>query len=56
MYGELNEDVYVSQPSGYVVKGKENKVYKLQRALYGLKQVPRSWYSRIETYFVKKGF
>lgn len=35
--GELEEDVYVSQPDGFVVNEKENKVYKLIKALYGLK-------------------
>lgn len=45
LHGELSEDVYVNQPSGYIVRGKETKVYKLQKALYGLKQAPRTWYS-----------
>lgn len=35
LYGELNEDVYVEQPRGYKVKGSEDKVYKLHKALYG---------------------
>lgn len=56
VHGELSEDVYIAQPSGYVVKEEETKVYKLQKALYGLKQAPRSWYSRIESYFSKEGF
>lgn len=56
LHGELNEDVYVEQPSGYVRKGEEQKVYKLRKALYGLKQAPRACYSRIEAYFLKEGF
>ena len=56
LYGELNEEVFVEQPYGYVQKGHEHKVYKLKKALYGLKQAPRAWYSRIETYFLKEGF
>ena len=35
--GELKEEVYVEQPQGYEVKGKEDKVYWLRKALYGLK-------------------
>jgi hypothetical protein len=40
--GDLREEVYVIQPSGFVVKGQEHKVYKLRKALYGLKQAPRA--------------
>ena len=36
--GELVEDVYVSQPEGFVIKGKEQLVLKLNKALYGLRQ------------------
>ena len=35
--GELQEEVYVSQPEGYMVKGKENLVYRLHKTLYGLR-------------------
>ncbi|CAL5370298.1 unnamed protein product [Camellia sinensis] len=54
--GKLEEEVYVDQPQGFVVKGKEDKVYKLKKALYGLKQAPRAWYSEIDAYFNEKGF
>jgi hypothetical protein len=54
--GELNEEVFVTQPPGYEKTGHEYKVYKLKKALYGLKQAPRAWYSRIETYFLSAGF
>lgn len=43
LHGELKEEVFVSQPEGFVVPGEEHKVYKLKRALYGLRQAPRSW-------------
>ena len=49
LHGELSEDVYIGQPKGYVKKGKEQKVYKLHKALYNLKQAPRAWFSRIES-------
>lgn len=40
--GDLKEDVYVSQPEGYENKGSEEKVYKLRKAIFGLKQAPRA--------------
>jgi hypothetical protein len=46
--GILEEEIYVEQPMGYVIKGDEEKVLKLKKALYGLKQAPRAWNSRIE--------
>ncbi|KAI5328948.1 hypothetical protein L3X38_028345 [Prunus dulcis] len=54
--GVLNEEVYVDQPSGFVMQGSEDKVYKLKKALYGLKQAPRAWYDEINSYFIKTGF
>ena len=56
LHGELQEEVYVEQPEGFVQKGKEEQVYKLKKALYGLKQAPRAWYSRIDSHFEKMGF
>jgi hypothetical protein len=40
--GDLGDEVYVSQPSRFIVKGQEQKVYKLHKALYGLRQAPRA--------------
>ena len=48
--GDLEEEVYVAQPEGFVVSGQESKVYRLKKALYGLKQAPRAWYSKINSY------
>ncbi|KAH9695599.1 hypothetical protein KPL71_022832 [Citrus sinensis] len=54
--GFLEEEVYIEQPLGYMVKGHEDKVLRLKKALYGLKQAPRAWNSRIDKYFQEKGF
>ena len=54
--GELKEEVYVEQPRGYEVKGKEEKVYRLNKVLYGLKHAPRAWNSKSDSYFQNSGF
>lgn len=41
--GDLEEEVFVTQPDGYAEKGKKNKVYKFRKALYRLKKVLRAW-------------
>jgi hypothetical protein len=46
----------VDEPPGFEVKEQPTKVYQLKKALYGFKQVPRSWYNRIDTYLNKSGF
>jgi hypothetical protein len=47
--GDLGEEVYVSQPPGFIKKGQEHKVYKLHKTLYGLRQAPRAWNSKLGT-------
>jgi hypothetical protein len=54
--GELKEEVYLTQPEGFVEKGQEHLVCKLKKALYGLKQTPRSWYEKIDSFFLQQGF
>jgi hypothetical protein len=41
LHGDLEEEIYMQQPQGYEVKGKENLVCKLKKSLYGLKEAPR---------------
>ena len=52
----LEKDIYVEQPKGFQIQGSKNKVYKLQKALYSLKQAPRAWYNRIDCHLLQKGF
>jgi hypothetical protein len=47
LYSPLSEEVYIKQPEGLKIPGKENWVCKLNRALYGFKQLPRAWFSLI---------
>ena len=52
----LEEEVYIEQPDGFVLGDDPNMVYKLRKALYGLKQAPRARYSRLYTYLHQIGF
>ncbi|KAJ9540906.1 hypothetical protein OSB04_027412 [Centaurea solstitialis] len=54
--GELKEEVYVSQPEGFVDRTKPNHVYILDKALYGLKQAPRAWYDHLSNALLDNGF
>jgi hypothetical protein len=54
--GLIQEEVYIEQPLGFEVHGRESHVCRLKKALYGLKQAPRAWYSRIDAYLQQLGF
>lgn len=54
--GELDEEVYMKQPEGREVKGKEDKVCKLHKSIYGLKQAPRCWNHVLDGYLRQMGF
>ncbi|GJS96809.1 zinc finger, CCHC-type containing protein [Tanacetum coccineum] len=48
LHGDLKEEVYVTQPEGFVQQGNSGKVYKLTKALYGLRQAPRAWNVKLD--------
>ncbi|GJS40916.1 retrovirus-related pol polyprotein from transposon TNT 1-94 [Tanacetum coccineum] len=54
--GEMNEEVYVSQPEGFVDPDHPTRVYHLKKALYGLKQAPRAWYNTLPKFLVDNKF
>jgi len=54
--GDLREEIYVEQPEGFVVQGQENKVCKLRKSLYGLKQTPKQWYEKFDQTLVSDGY
>lgn len=56
LYGELNEDVYVSQPEVFEKMGEEHKVFKLSKALYGLRKAPRAWNTKLDQILKRLGF
>nr|GEU47314.1 hypothetical protein [Tanacetum cinerariifolium] len=56
MYGTIDEEVYLTQPPGFVDLKFPNKVYKVVKALYGLHQAPRAWYATLFTFLEKSGY
>nr|GFA89261.1 hypothetical protein [Tanacetum cinerariifolium] len=55
-YGTIEEEVYVCQPLGFEDLYFPNKVYKVEKALYGLHQAPRAWYETLSTYLLENRF
>ncbi|GKE59905.1 retrovirus-related pol polyprotein from transposon TNT 1-94, partial [Tanacetum coccineum] len=51
--GFINEEVYVAQPLGFINFKKSDHVYKLKKALCGLKQAPKAWYDRLKASLIK---
>ena len=56
LHGHLFEDVYMSQPPGFVHPQCPNHVCKLKKALYGLKQFPQAWFLRLSSHLLALGF
>ena len=54
--GELEEEIYIEQPDGFVVPGKEKKVCRLVKSLYGLKQSPKQWHAKFDQTMLSNGF
>jgi hypothetical protein len=54
--GELEEEIYIDQPDGFIAKGQEVKVCKLLKCLYGLKQVPNQWHEKFDKTLTSVGF
>ena len=52
----INEEVYVEQPPGFESFNFPNHVFKLKKAIYGLKQTPRAWYERLSKFLISSGF
>nr|GEX61275.1 zinc finger, CCHC-type [Tanacetum cinerariifolium] len=48
LHGDLKEEVYVTQPEGFAQQRNSRKVYKLTKALYGLRQAPRAWNVKLD--------
>jgi len=56
LYGPLDEEIYMEQPMGFKIKGKEHLVLRLRRAIYGLKQAARVWWIELDRSLKEFGF
>ncbi|GKE42113.1 putative ribonuclease H-like domain-containing protein, partial [Tanacetum coccineum] len=56
LYGTIEEEVYVNQPLGFMDLEFPNRVYKVEKALYGLHQAPRALYETLSTYLLENRF
>eukprot|EP00253_Pinus_taeda_P007071 PITA_07071 len=56
LHRDLEEEIYMKQSEGFAVKGKKELVCNLKKFLYGLKQSPRMWYQKFDTFIRGLGF
>ncbi|KAH9313288.1 hypothetical protein KI387_028323 [Taxus chinensis] len=54
LHGDLEEEIYMEQPLGYVHD--PSLICKLKKSLYGLKQAPRAWYAKMDSFLLTSGF
>nr|GEZ32574.1 zinc finger, CCHC-type [Tanacetum cinerariifolium] len=54
--GDLDEEVYMKQPEGFVMPINEHEVCKLVKSLYGLKQAPKKWHQKFDEVVLSSGF
>ncbi|GKB18466.1 putative ribonuclease H-like domain-containing protein [Tanacetum coccineum] len=56
LYGKIEEKVYVCQPPGFEDPDFLDRVYNVEKELYGLHQAPGAWYETLSTYLLDNGF
>ncbi|GKD85866.1 uncharacterized mitochondrial protein-like protein [Tanacetum coccineum] len=56
LYGTIEKEIYVCQPPGFEDPDFPDRVYKVEKALYGLHQAPKAWYETLSTYLLDNGF
>ena len=56
LYGDLDEDIYMTIPQGFSDSSNKNKVCKLTKSLYGLKQAPRKWNEKLVSVLKENSF
>ena len=56
LHGDLEEELYMRQPEGFIKEDRKNLVCRLKNSLYGLKQAPRQWYKKFDSFMSSHGF
>ena len=56
LHGDLEEKIYMEQQEGFSAKGEEHLVCRLKKSLYRLKQAPRLWYKKFDSFMVEHGY
>ncbi|GKD82963.1 zinc finger, CCHC-type containing protein [Tanacetum coccineum] len=54
--GDLDEEVYMNKPQGFIMTGNKNKLCKLIMSLYGLKQAPKQWHQKFDEVVLSNGY
>jgi hypothetical protein len=54
--GEIEEEVYIEQPKGFIIHNEKSHVCRLKKSLYGLKKSPCAWYEKIDGFLISLGF
>jgi len=55
LHGDLHEEIYMEQPIGFI-KTDSSLVCRLKKSLYGVKQAPRAWYAKMDSFLLESGF
>ena len=56
LHGELQEEIYMEQPKGFVASGHEHLVFRLKNSLYGVKPEPQQWYKKFDDFIQSVSF
>jgi hypothetical protein len=54
--GEIEEEVYIKKPEGFMIHNDKSHMCRLKKALYGLKQAPHAWYEKMDGFLMSLGF
>ena len=56
LHGDLDEEIFMEQQEGFKVKGKKNMVCKLKKSVYRIKQAPRQWYKKFDSFMMSQEY